>query len=183
MGDVAKAVVLPGLGSALSSVGYSSILAFGSLLFSEQGWQPVWVGFSAYAGALILARILFGRLPDRFGGARMASLSLFVLVAGLALLGLAPDTPTAIAGAALTGIGYSLVYPGFGAEVVRAVPPERRGVAMGLFTACNDVAQGITTPLLGFLAGKTSVSFVFVASAAIALTALIPGLLLMRRRT
>ena len=182
-GDVAKAVVIPGLGSALSSVGYSSILAFGSLLFSEQGWQPVWVGFSAYAGALILARVLFGRLPDRFGGAQMASISLFVLSAGLALLGFAPDTQTAIAGAALTGIGYSLVYPGFGAEVVRAVPPERRGVAMGLFTACNDVAQGLTTPLLGYLAGRTSVSFVFVVSAGIALTALVPGLLLMRRRT
>lgn len=182
-GEVAKAVAIPGLGSALSSVGYSSILAFGSLLFSEKGWQPVWVGFSAYAGALILARVLFGRLPDRFGGAQMASLSLFVLAAGLALLGFAPDTPTAIAGAALTGVGYSLVYPGFGTEVVRAVPPERRGVAMGLFTACNDVAQGLTTPLLGYLAGRTSVSFVFVVSAGIALTALVPGLLLMRRRT
>ncbi|WP_293868158.1 arabinose transporter [uncultured Alsobacter sp.] len=181
--DVAAAVLVPGLGSALSSVGYSSILAFGSLLFSERGWQPVWVGFSAYAGALILARIVFGRLPDRFGGAQMASISLFVLVAGLAILGLATDTVTAVFGAALTGVGYSLVYPGFGAEVVRSVPPERRGVAMGLYTACNDVAQGLTTPLLGYLAGQTSVSFVFVVSAGIALTALGPGLALMRRRT
>ena len=42
------------------------------LLYAEQGWRPVWLAFSGYAVALIAARLVFGHLPDRLGGARVA---------------------------------------------------------------------------------------------------------------
>ena len=38
--SVAGAVWAPGLGAALSSIGFGAILAFSSLLFAERGWSP-----------------------------------------------------------------------------------------------------------------------------------------------
>ena len=67
---VARKIWLPGLGAALSSVGFGVIVSFGSLLFSEKGWTPVWLAFTAYAVALVVARLLFGHLPDRIGAPR-----------------------------------------------------------------------------------------------------------------
>jgi hypothetical protein len=70
--SVVSRIFVPGFGAALSSVGFGVIAAFSSLLFADQGWTPVCLAFSAYAVALIVARLTFGHLPDRLGGARCA---------------------------------------------------------------------------------------------------------------
>jgi len=70
----------------------------------------------------------------------------------------------ALLGAALTGFGYSLVYPGFGVEAVRSAPADNRGLATGAYTAFLDVALGFRTPALGLLADFTGLGTVFVAS-------------------
>src|SRR3954447_20449589 len=101
-------VWVPGLGAAFGSVGFGAILAFGSLLFAERSWSPVWLVFSAFAAALIVARVLCGHLPDKLGGARVALVCALVEAAGLALIGLAPGRALATVGAALAGFGYSL---------------------------------------------------------------------------
>jgi predicted MFS family arabinose efflux permease len=86
-------------------------------------------------------------------------------------MGLASSAGTAAAGAALTDLGYSLVFPGLGVEAVRRAPPESRGVAMGAYTACLDLALGVSGPALGLVAGKAGVSAVFLVSALIVLGA------------
>ena len=164
---------LPGLGAALSSVGFGAILAFGSLLFVEHGWTPVWLAFSAYAVALIVARLLFGHLPDRLGGARVALVSVAVETAGLGLMGLATSGSAAALGAALTGFGYSLVFPALGVEAVRLAPADSRGVAMGAYTACLDIALGISGPALGLVASLAGYGAVFLVGALVVLSAAI----------
>src|SRR5258708_25647878 len=109
---VAGAIWMPGLGAALSSVGFGAIIAFSSLLTAERGWSPLWLTFSAFAAALVVARLIFGHLPDRLGGAKVALVCVLIEATGLALIWLAPGRVLAAVGAALTGFGYSLVYPG-----------------------------------------------------------------------
>jgi predicted MFS family arabinose efflux permease len=180
--QVAGAVWLPGLGAAFSSIGYGAILAFSSLLFTEHGWHPFWLSFSAFGVALILARVLLGHLPDQRGGARIALLFVLVEAAGLALIWLARGTLMATAGAALAGFGYSLVYPGFGVEAVRGVSPENRGLAMGLYTVFLDVALGFGTPALGLVADLAGLQAVFMVSAVVVLAAAGIALWLPNRR-
>jgi MFS family permease len=170
--SVAKAVCVPGLGAALSSIGFGAILAFASLLFANRGWTPVWLPFTAYALALIAARLGLGHLPDRIGGARVAVGSALIETAGLALIWLAPNALVAAAGAALTGFGYALVYPALGVEAVRRAPPQSRGLVMGMYTAFLDVALGFGTPALGLIAGRLGLGPVFLASALAALAAM-----------
>jgi MFS family permease len=161
---VAGAVWLPGLGSALSSIGFGAILAFGALISADRGWDPVWLAFSAFAVALVGARAFLGHLPDRLGGARVALVSVLIEAAGLALIWLAPGRALAAIGAALTGFGYALVYPGLGVEAVLRTPPESRGLAMGAYTVFLDVALGFGTPVLGLIASWAGLGAVFLVS-------------------
>jgi MFS family permease len=167
---VMAAVWIPGIASALSSVGFGAITAFSALLFVARGWAA-WPAFTAFATAFILTRLALGHLSDRLGGAKIALLCAIVEAAGLALIWLSSWSPLALTGAALTGIGYSLVYPGFGVEAVRSAPAQSRGLAMGAYTAFLDVALGFGTPALGVLAGVAGLGAVFAASMLAALGA------------
>jgi predicted MFS family arabinose efflux permease len=179
--SVAKAVWLPGVGAALSSVGYCAILAFSALHFSQQGWHPIWLAFTAFGLALIVARMTLGHLPDQKGGARTALIFVFVQAAGLGLIWMAHGTLVATIGAALAGFGYSLVYPGLGVEAVREVPAEHRGLAMGFYTAFLDIAMGIGSPALGLAASVAGLDSVFLISALVVLSAAGIALRIMRR--
>jgi predicted MFS family arabinose efflux permease len=173
------AVWMPGFGSALSSIGFGTMIAFSSLLSVERSWNPVWLLFSAFATSLVAARLFLGHLPDRLGGARVALISVLVEATGLVLIWLAPGQILAAAGALLTGFGFALVYPGLGVEAVRRAPPQSRGLAMGAYTAFLDVALGFGSPALGLIAGWDGVSSVFLAAALIVLGAAVIALRLL----
>ena len=179
---VMASVWVPGIGAALSSIGFGAITAFSALLFVARGWAA-WPAFTVFAVVFILARLFLGHLADRFAAPKIALLSVLVEAVGLALLAVSPSLAAALAGAALTGFGYSLVYPGLGVEAVRLVPPQNRGLAMGAYTAFLDVALGFGTPGLGFLAERAGLGSVFVAGMLGALGAAgIAGLLLSKSR-
>lgn len=183
-GGVIGAVWLPGFGAALSSIGYCAILAFSSLLYVDQGWHPIWLAFTAFGAALIVAHMFLGHLLDKFGGARIALIFVLVQAAGLLVMGFARDAITASAGAAIAGLGYSLVYPALGVEAVRSTSPESRGLAMGLYTAFLDVAMALGSPALGWVADRQGLNIVFTVSAGITLcTAPVAAALLARMRS
>jgi MFS family permease len=172
----------PGLGAALSSIGFGAITAFSALLFVAHGWAA-WPAFTVFAAVFILARLFLAHLADRVAAPKVALLSVLVEAAGLALLAASPSLPAALAGAALTGVGYSLVYPALGVEAMRNMPPQNRGLAMGAYTVFLDVALGFGTPALGVLADQAGLGSAFVASAFAALsTAMIAAFLLKRSR-
>lgn len=169
--EVAGAVWVPGIGLALSSIGFGAITTFVALLFSSRGWDSGWLAFTGFSTAFVVARLVFGHLPDKIGGAKVALVCLLIEAAGQALIWFAPDAMQALAGATLTGFGYSLVYPGFGVEAVRQAPPQSRGLAMGAYTAFLDLALGIASPILGLVAGRTAIATVFLVSTLAALCA------------
>jgi MFS family permease len=167
---VMAAVWVPGVASALSSIGFGAITAFSALLFVARGWEA-WPAFTVFATAFILTRLFLGHLADRFGGAKVALICAIIEAAGLGLIWLAPWSALALIGAAVTGVGYSLVYPGFGVEAVRSAPAQSRGLAMGAYTAFLDVALGFGTPALGLLADLAGLGAAFIGSMVAALCA------------
>jgi predicted MFS family arabinose efflux permease len=177
--EVVGAVWVPGLGSALGSVGFGAVTTFAALLFASRGWPNGWLAYSAYAVAFILARLFFSHLADTIGGAKVALFCALIEAIGQALIWLAVRPEMALAGAALTGFGFSLVYPGFGVEAVHRVPAQSRGLAMGAYTAFLDLAQGLASPALGLIATGAQLNIVFLVSAATVLCAAIVALWLM----
>jgi MFS family permease len=177
--SVFAAVWLPGIGLAFSSFGFGAMTAFASLLFAARGWI-VWPAFTTFAAAFIVARVLLGQLADRHAGAKVALVFVIVEAIGQALLWGTPLPTVGLIGSALTGFGYSLVYPAFGVDAVRRAPRESRGLAMGAYTAFLDLTLGIASPVLGLIASVAGIGSVFLTSAVVVLFAAAIALRLLR---
>ncbi len=162
---VLGAVAWPGIGFALSGITFGAITSFLTLYFAVSGWAHGTLAFSTFAIALIAARVLWGHLPDRFGGARVALYCLVIQAAGLAMIGLAGSGTLAMVGAAICGGGFSLVFPSLGLEAVKRTPPGTQGLAMGTYNAFLDVTLGLGSPALGWLGGAAGLRSIFIASA------------------
>jgi len=165
-----------GAGLALASIGFGAISAFVALDFRAEGWGGAGFALSAFGGAYILVRLLFGHFPDRFGGARVAAGSLAVQALGLLLLWAAAVPQIALAGAFLTGAGFSLVFPAFGVEAVKRVPAASRGAALGAYVAFFDIGLAATGPAIGLVAARFGYSAAFAAGALCAGLALLSTL-------
>jgi MFS family permease len=178
---VAKMIGLPGAGLALCALGFGAIAAFATLFFDEHAWPHSALAMTAFGAAFVLARLLFGGLPDRFGGARIAAASAAVATLGQLGLWFASSGTMAVAAAALTGLGFSLAFPSFGVEAIRRVPPQNRGVALGAYTACFDLTMGVGVPLLGMVVGTFGYSAAFAVGAVTGLASLMIALALAYR--
>ena len=170
---VARLIWLPGMGLSLAALGFGAIAAFSTLFFGEHGWPHAALAMSAFGAAFVLARLLFGGLPDRFGGARVAMASAAVAALGQIGMWLATSGSMAVAAAALTGLGFSLAFPSFGVEAIRRVPPQNRGVALGAYAASFDVAMGVGVPALGVVVGVFGYGAAFAVGAIASVVSLV----------
>lgn len=178
---IARAIALPGLGLGLSSLGFGVLLSFAVLLFETRGWPDGWLPLTLFSVLFIAVRIVWGHLPDRIGGGRAAGISLIVQALGLMMLFAAPGPAWGHIGAALTGIGYALVFPGLGIEALRRVPPHLGGVAMAIYTASLDITLGLGIPALGLVADRFGLSSVFIVAAVSSLLAMCVSFSLARK--
>ena len=139
---------------ALAGVGSTMIEPFVPVYFLSRGWPQAGLGLTWFGGGFVLARLVFGHLPDRLGAVPIALASLGVEVVGQGLLWTASDPTMALAGTLPTGLGCSLMFPAMGVEVVRRVPPNLRGTAAGGLATFQDLAFGVTGPTTGILADR-----------------------------
>jgi len=165
-----------GLIICLQGIGFAAIGAFFALHFRTEGWAHAGLGLTAFGVGFVLVRLLFGHLPDRMNGVTLAIISLCVEAVGQALIWQATTPTPALAGAFLTGLGCSLIYPAMGREVVNLVAPNLRGTALGAFSAFQDLAYGLTGPLVGLLADHAGYSSIFLVGFLAAVLGILTGL-------
>ncbi|HET9678269.1 MAG TPA: MFS transporter [Solirubrobacterales bacterium] len=165
---IAPEAVRPGFAVALASVGYATLAAFIVLLLDARGIGHGATVFAAFAAMIVLARLLAGHLPDRYGPAPVAIGAVLVEAGGLVLIAVSHSLPLALVGGMAMGAGFSLLNPSLMLIAVGRVSETARGAAMGTYTAFFDAGVGIGAPLAGLAAALTSYEGAFLLAAAVA---------------
>jgi len=180
--DVLGRVAPHGMALALGGVGYSVLATCVTLYYISRHWNENGAALclTAFGIAFIAARLLFIQVINRFGGFPVAIVCLSVESVGVLLLWSAGSPWMASCGAALTGSGFSLVFPALGVEAVKRVPMHNRGTALGIFTGFSDVSFFLVGPVAGVVIGAWGYSSAFLFALASVLMSL--GIVLVLRQ-
>lgn len=150
-----------GLAMTLGSIGYAVIAAFITLFYASRGWSGAAFALTAYSISFIGMRLVFAHAIDKYGGARVAGASLCIETVGQLLLWTATSPLMALAGAALTGLGFALVFPAMGVEALKNVPAQNRGAALAAYSGFFDLALGLIGPAAGLVVGMFGYASIF----------------------
>jgi len=162
-----------GMGLALGSVGFGVIATFITLYYASQSWAGAAPTLSVFGVCFVGVRLVLGWTIAYFGGYRTAMVSLLVECAGLIVLAMANHPGVAMLGAALSGIGFSLIFPALGVVAVERVSGSNRGAALAAYSVFIDVALGVTGPLGGWIASGGRYGPMFVVAAMMSLAAVV----------
>src|ERR1700678_3958344 len=103
---------------------------------------------SAYTLTFAVLLLTGAALGERFGRRRMFTAGLALFTAGSAAAALAPGIGALIAARAVQGMGAAMLIPLTLTLLSAAVPPQRRGMALGIWGAVGGLAIAIG-PLVG----------------------------------
>lgn len=138
-----------------------------------------WV-MSAYAITFAALLLPSGRWADRSGRKRVFLLGLGLFTAVSAVCAAAPSLEVLVAFRALQGVGAALMAPSSLGLLLGLFAPERRGIAIGLWTAVGGVGSAAALPLGGLLA-EIDWRWVFVVNLPLGTAALLIGVWSLRR--
>ena len=164
-----RGALLPGLALWCSVIGFAAMQAFVILTLDERGIGHGAGVLTAFAVAVVAARLLLSWLPDRIGAERAAAVAALCHGGGLAILAVAQSLPIALTAAIVTGLGYSVLFPSLALIAVESVGESRRGAALGFFTAFFDAGMGIGAPLAGVVASAIGYGGMFWFAAALSI--------------
>lgn len=168
-----------GAALALGGVGYSVLATFITLFYASRHWGGAAFCLTVFGATFVLTRMFFHRMIDYYGGFQVTMVCLALESAAMVLLWRASAPWMAFVGAALTGFGFSLVYPALGTETVACISESNRGSALAVFSGFADVSFFLTGPIAGAVIGAFGYASVFVYALACVMAAL--GIVVMLR--
>jgi EmrB/QacA subfamily drug resistance transporter len=143
-------VILTAIGSlmaALDTLVVSTALSTIRIDLHATVEQLEWT-VNAYNLSFAVLLITGAALGDRFGRRKLYAAGLGLFAAASAASALAPDVGWLIAARAVQGAGSALIMPLGLALLSAAFPPEKRGAAIGIFSAITGLAVA-SGPLVG----------------------------------
>ncbi|MFY0519491.1 MFS transporter [Lysinibacillus sp. UGB7] len=107
-----------------------------------------WI-INSFVLTLAILLITLGKIADFFGRIRIFLVGVIVFAISSLLCGMAPTVEVLIAARVLQGIGGAMIIPTSMMLVRTAVPPEKLGLAMGIWGAVGALAVAIGPSLGG----------------------------------
>ncbi len=172
-------LALPMLSAALAGAGFAAFFQFVPLLAERREGVTAGLLYTVYGVSIIAARLITGRLVDRWSLQRSLAVSAALMTAGLLLFSrdLGAFAPIA---AALIAFGSGFSHPVLIAMHARLVP-NAPGTATAVFYLGFDLGVGLSSLLYGRLLDLGGLSALYLAAAALTLLLLLGAPLLQRR--
>jgi predicted MFS family arabinose efflux permease len=164
-----RGAFLPGVALWCSVIGFAAMQGFVILMLEDRDIGHGAAVFTLFAVAVALTRLGLSWLPDRIGAERSAALAAAGHASGLAILATAHTLPVALLGSLVMGAGYSVLFPSLALIAVQRTAEERRGAALGFFTAFFDAGMGIGAPMAGAAAATLGYGGMFWGAALLSL--------------
>ena len=162
---VHRPAVPAALGFFSSVVAMAGLLAFSVLRADEVGLAATSAPLLVYGTVVVVCRIAFARVHDRFRPLGMGAAALGVIAVGLGVVSLLPTGVGLLLGAAVVGLGVTFSTPAFFAAVFSTAAPAQRGSASATATVFFDLGLGAGPVVLGMVAAGAGLSWAFVAAA------------------
>jgi MFS family permease len=159
------AAIFPGILILAGTTGMAGFLAFLPLHAASVGMDGAGLPLAIYALLVIALRIVFAKLPDQVGPARVSGGALAVGAIGLAILGLIQSPAGVLVGTVAFALGVAFLMPGLLTLAVSRVSQMERGSVVGTASAFLDLAFGVAPALLGLVAARVGYGGVFLAGA------------------
>jgi DHA2 family multidrug resistance protein len=137
---------------------------------------------TSYSMAAAIMQPLTGWLARRFGEVRVFTLSTLLFVCCSALCGFATSMPMLVAGRLMQGAVSGPMVPMAQTLLMRSYPPEKRGMAMGIWGMVVFVAPIFGPILGGWITDNLSWSWLFYINVPVGLFGGLVSWLLLRRR-
>lgn len=154
-------------GSALAagSIGFAAISSFLALYYAAHHWSGAATALAVFGGVFVCIRFFLATQIKRRGGVIVAIISLLVEAMGLIIIGVFPSHASALLGAALTGAGFSLLFPALGVLAVNKAGPANRGAALSAYSVFLDLAIACSGFTLGPIIELSGYPAMFMTSA------------------
>ena len=159
------AAIFPGILILAGTTGMAGFLAFLPLHAASVGMDGAGLPLAIYALLVIALRIVFAKLPDQVGPARVSGGALAVGAIGLTILGLIQSPAGVLIGTVAFALGVAFLMPGLLTLAVSRVSEMERGSVVGTASAFLDLAFGVAPALLGIVAARGGYGGVFLAGA------------------
>lgn len=169
-----KSAIPVSLFTALTSLGYVSILSFYRLYAAEVNLTGVFSWFFiVYSIVLVASRPVAGKLQDSHGDLLICVVGIVAQAIGLFLIAVYPSTITVIICAVCAALGFGTLNSACTTIVTRNTPPNRRSYAVSTFYIFCDATMGFGPALLGcFVTASSGYAPVYFISAVITFLAL-----------
>ncbi|HKF59811.1 MAG TPA: MFS transporter [Dongiaceae bacterium] len=135
--------------------------------FAEAQWVV-----EAYVLLLSALTLLGGTMGDIYGRRRIFALGILIFALASAACGFATTPAMLILARVAQGIGGALMVPGSLALIAALIPADKRGKAIGLWSACTGVMVAAAPALGGWLVHELSWRWVFLINLPLAVLAL-----------
>jgi EmrB/QacA subfamily drug resistance transporter len=119
-----------------------------------------WI-INAFVITLAVLLVTMGKIADIFGKAKLYTIGLILFMISSFLCGIAPNAESLIVFRILQGISGSMVIPTSMILVREAVPPQKIGLAMGIWGAVGALAVAIGPSLGGIITESINWRWVF----------------------
>jgi MFS family permease len=156
---------------------FGAVSSFVLLFAEERGIVRGGLYFTASAGAVIVSRLLGGKLSDRHGRWAVIIPSMGLMSLGVGILSQSNSLLTLVLGAAVIGFAFGGGFPALSALAVDLAPAGRRGAAMGTFSASFEVGIGAGAMVMGVVAAMFGYSSMFLIGAALPVAGMLYALI------